>query len=336
LCNSRRIPSGQTKEEITMTRTFALPTLIASLSALTLTPASLLIADGNDHVTFTTIDFPGATATQGRDVTSDAGAYVGEYDDVAGHHGFVLQRGSFTSIDVLGAISTDAHGMNSHRDVVGLYRTPDGQSHGYLLSPDGLMSFDAENSTGTSFMGINDRGDIVGGWCDGTIMPCPIGGEGNRGFVLSDGQFTSIDFPGATLSQAWKINSHSDIVGSYQDTSGLYHGFLWRDGVFTAINFPGAERTFAFGINDRGDIVGSYCNAPDCSPAQLFANNHAFLLSGGDFASFDFPGGAERTVGFAINAHGDIAGTYRDAAGRGHGFLISKGEDEEDEVQGRD
>jgi hypothetical protein len=37
---------------------------------------------------FITIDFPSASRTTGRDVTS-AGAYVGEYDDDAGHKGLL-------------------------------------------------------------------------------------------------------------------------------------------------------------------------------------------------------------------------------------------------------
>jgi len=272
---------------------------------------------------FITIDFPRASRTSGRDVTS-AGAYVGEYDDDAGHHGFLYSLESgFTSIDVPGSISTDAHGINASGDIVGVYLTPDGQAHGYLWSGGEFTSSDVDNSTGTSFMGINDQGDIVGGWCDGTIAPCPLGGEGNRGLLLNNGRFTSFDFPGASLTQAWKINSNDDIVGSYQDTSGLWHGFVWSGGVYSPIDFPGAERTFAFGINDSGDIVGGYCNPGDCSPILLFANAHGFLLSRGEFASFDFPDAAERTVAFAINDRGDIAGLFSDAVGMVHGFLIT-------------
>jgi uncharacterized membrane protein len=157
-------------------------------------------------------------------------------------------------------------------------------------------------------------------------MPCPA--EGHRGFLLSRGEFTTIDFPGANLTQPWKINSRGDIVGVYFDTSGQVHGFLLSRGVFSTIDVPGAAGTAAFGINPRGDIVGSYCAAPSCGVSIV--NHHGLLLSEGEFASFDFPG-AQFTRAFAINSHGDIAGTFRDPSRRNHGFLISRGEDDEED-----
>lgn len=299
------------------------------LALTTRTPAQK--TDGSEgEPTFATIDFPGATATLAVDITPNADSLVGEFGDAAGHHGFLLKSGAFTSIDVPGAVRTDTHGINARGEIVGLFKTRDGQSHAYLMNRDGLgglTSFDAENATGTSFTGINDRGDIVGGWCDGTVTPCPIGGEGHRGFLLSDGQFTSIDFPGASLTLAWKINSRGDITGTYIDASGIIHGFLWSAGAFSSMDFPGAAGTEAFGINDQGDIVGRYCPALPCGTATIIGW-HGFLLTHGEFAAFDFPG-AQFTWPLAINRRGDIAGAYRDSSNKNHGFLISKGEDED-------
>ena len=47
-----------------------------------------------------------------------------------------------------------------------------------------------------------------------------------HGFLLSRGVFTTIDFPGATVTQARGINPGGDIVGWYIDSSGKTHGFL--------------------------------------------------------------------------------------------------------------
>lgn len=296
------------------------------LAVFALTPNSRVKADDDNHVTFTTIDFPGATSSVGRDITATSDAYVGEYNDAAGHHGFLLKSGSFTAIDFPGVSSTDAHGINARGEIVGVYRTANGEPHGYLLNNDGFTSFDFPDATGTSAMGINDRGDIVGGWCDGTITPCPVGGEGHRSFLLSGGKFTTIDFPDATLTEAWKINAHGDITGVYQEASGVIHGFLLREGVFSTIDVPGAAGTVAFGINDRGDIVGAYCPAPPCE-ALPFINWHSFLLSDNKFTLFDFPG-AQFSRAFGINNRGDIAGAYRDFGNKVHAFLISKREEE--------
>ena len=49
---------------------------------------------------------------------------------------------------------------------------------------------------------------------------------------------------------------------------------------------------------------------------------HGYLLSGGEFTSFDFPS-ANSTEAFGINPRGDIVGEYI-SAGVTHGFLLSK------------
>ena len=68
-------------------------------------------------------------------------------------------------------------------------------------------------------------------------------------------QFTSIDFPAATLTNVQGINAEGDIAGFYQDAAGQ-HGFVRRNGVFTSINYPGAISTDARGISADGDIMG--------------------------------------------------------------------------------
>ena len=50
--------------------------------------------------------------------------------------------------------------------------------------------------------------------------------------------FTQIDYPGATSTQAWGINSRGDIVGHYVSANKSSHGFLLSGGHFTSIDFP--------------------------------------------------------------------------------------------------
>src|SRR3989442_11661944 len=72
--------------------------------------------------------------------------------------------------------------------------------------------------------------------------------------------FTTIDVPGATLIEARGINPAGNIVGFFDDASGI-HGFLLSRGVFTTIDVPGATLTEAFGINPAGHIVGAFIDA---------------------------------------------------------------------------
>ena len=73
--------------------------------------------------------------------------------------------------------------------------------------------------------------------------------------------FTTIDFPGATYTQASGINPKGEIVGFYADTGGTLHGFLLSKGGFTSIDFPGAINTLNFWNTPGGAMVGLYDSA---------------------------------------------------------------------------
>jgi probable HAF family extracellular repeat protein len=47
-----------------------------------------------------------------------------------------------------------------------------------------------------------------------------------HGFLLDDGTFTQINFPGATATSAAGINDRGQIVGIFQDAAGAAHSFL--------------------------------------------------------------------------------------------------------------
>jgi len=126
--------------------------------------------------------------------------------------------------------------------------------------------------------------------------------------------FTTIDVPGATLTNAIGINAHGQIVGAFTDAGGAFHGFLLDGGSFTTIDPPGATGgTEAGGINELGQIVGEFIDA---------SGQHGFLLDKGIFATIDVPG-AMSTSALAMNARGQIVGIFADAGGTVHGFVAT-------------
>src|SRR5882724_9539698 len=87
-------------------------------------------------------------------------------------------------------------------------------------------------------------------------LSCALGAASN---VLADGPtFTTIDFPGATQTLAWGINTRGDIVGNYVNADKSDHGFMLSGGQYTTIDFPGATSTEAYTISARGDVGGVY------------------------------------------------------------------------------
>jgi hypothetical protein len=130
--------------------------------------------------------------------------------------------------------------------------------------------------------------------------------------------FTSIDFPGATSTQAWGITLSGDIVGFYVSADKATHGFLLSRGQYSSIDFPGAAFTELNGISPRGDLIGDYA-------ATLTGSgpHHGFVLSkDGVYTSIDYPAAAS-TFAWGMNSHGDILGSYTFADSVNHNFVMS-------------
>ena len=102
---------------------------------------------------------------------------------------------------------------------------------------------------------INDRGEILGAWADAA---------GRRhGFLLSQGKFTSLEFPGATriFSDIGGISSAGHIVVPYLDARGRQRALLLSGGNYTTFDLPGATSTFAYAVNGSGQVGGGYIDA---------------------------------------------------------------------------
>ena len=93
--------------------------------------------------------------------------------------------------------------------------------------------------------------------------------------------FTTIDFPGASSTDADAINPRGDIVGNYF-IAGVGHGFLLSGGEFTSIDFPDGNFTEANGINARGDIVGQYEDSAGVTHGYLLSRPEGHEDKGGD------------------------------------------------------
>jgi uncharacterized membrane protein len=182
--------------------------------------------------TFTTIDPPGSVFSNALGLNR-RGEIVGRYCTVLPcmpetRHGFLLSGGEFWGIDVPGAAGTGAWGINDNGEIVGGYQGTDGKSHVYLLREGQFTTIDFPGAVDTAPTGdkggINFRGDIVSYYC--AFEPCSLDNDSEHGFLLSNGEFTTIDFPGGHATAGFGINARGDIVGPYNDASGNGHGFL--------------------------------------------------------------------------------------------------------------
>ncbi|MCU1305551.1 MAG: hypothetical protein JWN45_246 [Acidobacteriaceae bacterium] len=168
---------------------------------------------------------------------------------------------------------------------------------------------DLPGANHTWIFGINNLGDVVGEFGDA---------NGAHGFKFSNGQFTTVDFPGANkFTRANKINDNGDIVGEYAAANGVLTGFLLHAGTFTSIAFPdpGVFATEANGINNSGTIVGR--------ANFTVGTAHGYIRDpNGTFRLFDAPNSSGGDFAKDINNNGDIVGVV---GGNTHGYLFSGG-----------
>ena len=83
-----------------------------------------------------------------------------------------------------------------------------------------------------------------------------------RGFLYSGGTFTTIHYPGASVTYAYGISDTGLVVGTYK-TGLTFHGFLFDGVSYTPLDNPmaGGSDTWPDDISNRGPIVGIWYNA---------------------------------------------------------------------------
>jgi uncharacterized membrane protein len=142
--------------------------------------------------------------------------------------------------------------------------------------------------------------------------------------ALAQLAFTSIDYPGGTVTTTRGINNHGEIVGGYRVVPQPPHALLIKGGQFVPIDpasVLGMHFSQAFKNNDRGDVVGQYVGNDGFT--------HGFLLHKGVLTTLDFPT-ATNTYAFGINESGTIVGGWDifDSSGNllvQHGFTWNDG-----------
>ena len=282
-----------------------IPFLIMAL----MVPCASVGAERPLEYIFTTIDPPGATDGFALDIGPGGeivGSYLSSIDKK--WHGFILRAGEFTTIDYPRNDVTFIRpgGIAPSGDIAGWY-TAGGINHGFLLTKEGEWStVDYPGRPNTQWFRILPDGTLVG--CaytaintasmravvlgrDGNVeldRPCTCylgatpdgktlvgnyregpGYKNNIAFVIDNGVFTSIPYPGSLMSLAFDVTPDGKmIVGSYNFDGVTTHGYVVErrgasvaDWEFISIEVPGAAITQVYGCNSAGDLVGRYKDA---------------------------------------------------------------------------
>lgn len=154
-----------------------------------------------------------------------------------------------------------------------------------------FTTIDVPGSSYSLVRGINTKGDMVGYYCETRGAPA-------HGFLLSGGNFTFFDYPGAISTVATDINDSGLIVG--YTTGGPEYGFLYDGTSFTTIQTKNKSKgVVVLGIDNAGDVVGGVGN---------IYTYEGFELQNGHFRAIVPPGDAYYVFATGINNFGEVVG----------------------------
>ncbi len=211
-----------------------------------------------------------------------------------------------------------------------------------VACPAGLAPGTAASQT--SARGINARGDVVGFYIDAAGR--------QHGFLLSEGQYRSVDVPGARGTVVNGINAAGEMVGSYlaplnaDASSPLYcpsnadaacsKGFYYGRGTFMTVTYEGHPGSVLQRITAAGDIYGCLHDHDTGMSmfgavwSRSFGPHQSVELT--PRASLEFAGGQTSdpmAVPMSMTNGGGgaqtLAGFFVDMTGRTRGYLVQDG-----------
>jgi hypothetical protein len=231
-------------------------------------------------------NFPGSVQTQVTGL-NDHGVTVGFWSNqntasmMNNNFGFYAMGGRFHTVNfparMMGTQVNQLLGVNDFGVAVGFYTNGAGANRGYeynifthrfsrVLVPGAPRHGKGPSLTAAA---INNRGDVAG------FYDTP-GGMTDAFLKTAMGTFIKLAYPGASMTQAFGVNDHEEVVGAYTTGSGnnaMTFGFTWTPrGGFKAVNAPqGQGATTINGVNNAGALVGFY--------TDMGGNTHGLLVS---------------------------------------------------------
>ena len=184
---------------------------------------------------------------------NNQGAAVGwsEVTPYGFEHGVLWRGDSVQDLGTLGGVQSEALAVDNSGRIVGWarlvgYLPP---RHAFLWQNRAMTDLGTFGGDESVAEAINDSGQVVG-WL-GNV-------DAKHAFLWQNGQFSLL--PGSEFSDAFWLNNHGDVVGTYVPSGTTFHAALWRRGVRYDLNDMVGDTTlvlsWAYAINDAGVIIG--------------------------------------------------------------------------------
>ena len=227
------------------------------------------------------LQFPGSVSTEGWNINQD-GSAVGYYDsEDGGRHGFIARPTEETA--------------EKFRDIA------------YPPPPEFDFTYESINVPGVDFLALTASSDFED-YAGYTRTP---NGEKEVAFTLSDGVFTTYDFPDSQGTYFYALGNNGVAAGHYKDGDGLYHGVILENGELRRYDFPGAVQTEIYGFSDAtGVLTGNFID--DSGVRRGFSGDRIVEAPDAIATYADF-----------VNSQGLIVGSYVDADGLFHAYALT-------------
>ena len=222
-----------------------------------------------------------------------------------------------SEVTLPGSVSTDGWNINSDDSIVGHYESQDGRIHGFIAKPiqdaghdvehtELNYTFDSIDVPGVDFLELTASSDFE----DYAGNTKSADGEKIVAFTLIDGVFMSYDFPGAKNTYFYALGNNGDAAGHYEDSDGLHHGVILENGELRQYDFPESVETEIYGISDAtGDLTGNFIGTD--GKRRGFSGETIVEVPDASATYADF-----------VEAQGTIAGSYVDADGIYHPYVL--------------
>lgn len=121
-----------------------------------------------------------------------------------------------------------------------------------------LGTLGGSDAAATGDLPLNNRGDIAGFSFTSDVANADTGVPTLDSFVWRDGQLHDLGTLGGTITKAFTLNSHSQVVGtSLIAGDAESHAFFWDRGRIYDLGSLGGSFAGAGWVNDRGDAIGA-------------------------------------------------------------------------------
>ena len=178
---------------------------------------------------FVNVRYPGHSWEVAQRILPD-GTIVGcrhDHDQMESMRGVTIGKGGASEIDAFGSMNNGATpGLEL---IVGFwFNMMDNQQQGYMIEDGVFTSFMVPGSNSTAAWDVNPDGAIVGVYSVGTTVRGFLRTEDGDDDESDEVTYTTIHYPGSTVTRAFGINPRGDIVGNYV-LGGVTYAFLARE-----------------------------------------------------------------------------------------------------------